>query len=74
MLVLGCMDRDEAFVVPVAVIGAFLPKLNQTIRDGGKSYWHVIITTNEDGTLALYSSRTGDKLDLRPFAVPLDPA
>jgi hypothetical protein len=71
MLVLGCMDRNEAFVIPVAVIGGFLPKLNQTVREGGGSYWHIIITTNDDGSLALYSSRTGDKLDLRPFAVSL---
>ena len=71
MLVLGCMDRDEAFMIPITVIGGFLPKLNRTVREGGRSYWHIVITTNDDGSLALYSSRTGEKLDLLPFAVSL---
>jgi hypothetical protein len=71
MLVFGCMDRDEAFVIPVGVVVSFLPKLNQTIREGGASYWHIVFTTNEDGSLALYSSRTGEKLDLSLYSVPL---
>lgn len=68
--VLGCMDLDRAFVIPLGTLKEFLPKLNQTARDG-KIYWHVVITTTEDGSLALYSSRTGEKLALAPFAVPV---
>jgi hypothetical protein len=74
VLALGCMDRNESFVIPVNTIEAFLPKLSQTIRDGeGSSYWHVVITTDPQGDLAIYSSRTGDRLDLRPFSVALGP-
>jgi hypothetical protein len=73
MFVLGCMDRDEAYAIPLPVFTSFLPKLNQTLGDGSRNYWHVIITPNEDGGLALYSSSTGDKLDLRPYAISLDP-
>ena len=72
LFVLGCMDKDEAFAIPLPTITGFLPKLNQTVREGGVSYWHVLINTNSDGNLALYSSRTGDKLDLRPFSLPLE--
>jgi hypothetical protein len=71
LFVLGCMDRDEAFAVPLSVFSTFLPKLNQTVREDGARYWHVVITTNEDGKPALYSSRTGEKLDLRTFALPI---
>jgi hypothetical protein len=73
MFVLGCMERDEAYAIPLSNFSSFLPKLNQTLGDGSRNYWHVIITPNEDGGLALYSSSTGDKLDLRPYAVSLDP-
>ena len=68
--VLGCMDRDIAFAIPYPVLREFLPKLNQTVR-GNASYWHVVITTLEGGTLALYSSRTGDKLLLEPYSIPV---
>jgi hypothetical protein len=72
MFVLGCMDRDEAFAIPLSTFSGFLPKLNKTTGDGSRNYWHVIITPKEDGGLALYSSSTGEKLDLRPFSVELD--
>ncbi len=62
LFVLGCMDREEAFAIPLSTFTSFLPKLNQTVRDGGARYWHVVITTNDDGKPALYSSRTGEKL------------
>ena len=66
--VLGCMDLDRAFVIPLATLQSFLPKLNQTARDGN-AYWHVVITTLEGGELALYSSRTGESIALTPFAM-----
>jgi len=71
LFVLGCMDRDEAFAIPLSIFTTFLPKLNQTTREDGESYWHVVITTNEHGKPALYSSRTGEKLELRPFSLAI---
>lgn len=69
--VLGCMDRNEAFALPKPTLDTFLPKLNQTVREDGTAYWHVVITTLESGELALYSSKTGDKIPLKPFAITL---
>lgn len=69
--VLGCMDREDAFVLPVSDLAPLLPKLNKTIREDGKSYWHVSMTTLEDGSLALYSSKTGDTIPLAPYALSL---
>jgi len=51
LFVLGCMDRDDAFAIPQSIFAQLLPKLNQTIREDGKSYWHVVITTLDDGML-----------------------
>jgi hypothetical protein len=42
LFVLGCMDREEAFAIPLSTFTSFLPKLNQTVRDDGASYWHVL--------------------------------
>jgi hypothetical protein len=71
-LVLGCMDRDEGYTIPVSVIDGLLPKLNETIREAGKRYWHVLVSPNGNGGLALYLPKAGEKRDLRPFAFPLD--
>ena len=65
------MDRAEAYAVPLAVMKEFLPKLNQTRREDGKSYWHVVITKTADSGLALYSSPTGEKINLSPYAFSL---
>lgn len=65
--VLGCMDRDDAFAIPYEIMVGFLPKLNQTQRENGERYWHIVVTRREDGTLALYSSKTREAIDLRQF-------
>lgn len=70
--VLGCMDREDAFAIPFQVMVAFLPKLNQTERQNGERYWHIVVTTREDGTLALYSSKTRESIDLQQFSIRLD--
>lgn len=65
--VLSCMDRDEAYAVPYSVIDQHKKNLNVTDR-GDKSYWHVALTTLDDGGLAINLSRVGSKLSLQPFA------
>jgi hypothetical protein len=70
-LVLGCMDRDEAYAIPLNVVEAFLPKLNSTARRGRPPYWHIVLVDTDGGGLALYSSKEGEQLDLSQFRVPL---
>ncbi len=72
--VLGCMDRDEAYAIPLAVIEEFLPKLNITERPDRPPYWHVVLIETEQGGVALYSSKASEQLDLSPYAVPLKKA
>lgn len=71
LIELGCMDRDEAFAIPLPTFMELRSKLNQTVRSDGTAYWHVVITTLEGGALALYASKTGDALPLAAFSLPL---
>jgi hypothetical protein len=61
------MDREEAYAVPYSLLDKNKKNLNMTDR-GDRSYWHVAITTLEDGSLAINLSRIGTKLSLKPVA------
>jgi len=65
--VLACMDRPEAYALPYSWINANKKNLNMTEK-GDKSYWHVALTTMEDGSLAVNLSRIGSKASLKTFA------
>src|SRR5664279_1958345 len=65
--VLSCMDRDEAYAVPYSVIAQNKKNLNMTER-GDRSYWHVALTTLDDGSLAINLSRIGIKVPLQASA------
>lgn len=64
--VLSCMDRNEAYAVPYSLLDQHKQNLNMTDR-GEKSYWHVVLTTLDGGSLAINLSRIGKKLPLKPF-------
>ena len=67
--VLGCMDREEAYGLPLAFIESNLAALNTT-QKGDKKYWHLALTT-DNGALALNLSSIGKKIDLAPYAFKL---
>lgn len=64
--IISCMDRDEAFAVPFSWLQANKDSLNRT-DSGDRSYWHIAITTLDDGGLAINSSKIGLKTPLAPF-------
>lgn len=64
--ILSCMDLDHAFAVPYSWIVANKQHLNVTDR-GDRSYWHVALTTAENGELAINVSRIGQKFHLGPY-------
>ena len=66
--VLGCVDRDVAYALPLSWIRKHLPELSVTKRDD-THYWHVLIFEGDDGHLAL--KITGNKYSLADFAVKL---
>jgi hypothetical protein len=72
-LILGCMDLDQAFAIPVSELSKRLDRLNQTIKEGGKSYWHIALASGERG-LCVNMTKSGEQFDLFPFAFPLSEA
>jgi hypothetical protein len=68
--VLACMDLAEAFAVPYAWIKAHKQDLNMT-DNGDRSYWHVALTTLEDGNLAINTSKVGMKIPLDQYRFSL---
>ena len=69
--VLGCMDRDEAYALPLTLIEQHLDDLNTTETKSGQGrYWHIALA-NDNGRLALNISSIGKKIDLEPYAFKL---
>jgi hypothetical protein len=69
-LILSCMDRDEAFAVPFSWLHQNKKNLNMTDR-GERSYWHIPVTTLENGRLAINMSKVGAKAALNPYRFAL---
>jgi hypothetical protein len=67
--VLGCMDLDRSFAIPLQAIRSILPALNQSSRDSGK-YWHVHLVERNGGLeILIPNSPTG--FPLEQFSVPI---
>jgi hypothetical protein len=64
--IISCMDRDEAFAIPYLWIKSNKKNMNMTDR-GERSYWHLSITTLDDGALAINLSKIGGKAALQPY-------
>ena len=60
------MDRNEAFAVPYSWLAANKKNLNMT-ENGDRSYWHVPVTTLDNGNLAINTSKIGSKTPLEPY-------
>ena len=64
--ILGCMDRDEAYALPVKLVVEHLDALSMTTRGDG-SYWHIVL--NLDGQDLMWNlTKIGKKIDLSPYA------
>lgn len=70
-LLLGCMDREEAFALPRDVLLPLLDSLNTTTRaKTGKMHWHIHLVERPDG-LALLLPKREEAFSVAPFALPL---
>lgn len=69
-MIFGCVDRNEAFAVPVEQMKNLLPSLNQTVRPDGATYWHVKLAEGPNG-LILFASKTGERFDLSSYRIAL---
>ena len=70
-LIFGCMDLDSAFPVPQRWFTENAANLNTTEREGERSYWHIPLTTLDDGSLAINLTRVGRKYLLEPHRFAL---
>jgi hypothetical protein len=71
-LILACMDRDSAFAVPHKWLAENAANLNATEKEDGR-YWHIPLTTLDDGSLAINVTSVGRKYPLEPHRFPLAP-
>jgi hypothetical protein len=70
-LLLGCMDRDEGFAVPVDVLEAHLPLLATSVaKDGPVRHWHIHLVERRGG-LALLLPKSDEVLELNSYLLPL---
>jgi hypothetical protein len=67
---LGCMDSNEAYALPLSALDAHLNELNTTEKED-RSYWHIELTFDNDGQLSLSLSKARKKLSLREYSFKL---
>jgi hypothetical protein len=65
--VLGGMDLNIAFAIPLHIIQSKLVELNTTTKNG-KTYWHIQIQELK-GEFRMQVHKTGKHLDLAPYIV-----
>jgi hypothetical protein len=66
--ILGCMDLEIAFAMPVNVIRQHLEELNTTTKEDGTSYWHIKILEPQSGVYTLQMPRSGNHFSLSQYA------
>lgn len=69
-LVLGCMDKEEAYAIPRAEIASILEWLNTTTPQSGDMYWHIHID-DQTGEPKLVVPKQRKDLSLRPFTLSI---
>lgn len=69
-MVFGCVDRSDAYAVPIDEMRKILPSLNQTVRPEGGMYWHVKLSDSQ-GKMVIFASKTGERFDLESYRVIL---
>jgi hypothetical protein len=75
---MGCVDLNRAYAVPVTVLRDNLAALYTTPPDQDPSlvdtfsHWHVKLIEPRSGEFALDLPKTGMWLSVEPFSLPLD--
>ena len=71
-IVLGCVDLDIAFVLPLEVVRAHLDELNTSSKkDGTAHYWHVKILEPKPGNFVLQLPKAAGHLPLDEFRLTI---
>ena len=67
LFVLGALDLDYVYAIPVDVIKSWLPRLNTTNRDG-RLYWHIKGRIKKGDYRVLF---TGGDVSISEYRIPL---
>jgi hypothetical protein len=67
-VVLGCMDRDHAYAIPLERIQKLLPHLHRT----GDRHWHLALEESDSGQIELAVPKAGSRIGMTEFEVKLD--
>jgi hypothetical protein len=51
--VLGCMDREYGFALPIGIFNPLIADLNTTEKEDGSKYWHIHLNETPSGEIAL---------------------
>lgn len=70
-LIIACIDRSDAFAIPLIELDHILPSLYQTERPNGKSYWHLALTPIEKDALAIRLADGKRPFDISAFRFSL---
>ena len=68
--VLGCLDKEVAYVLPHAEISGQLSSLNTTSRDG-KKYWHIHLEDDQETGMSLILRGDGKRRSIAEFEMRL---
>ena len=70
-VILGCMDRNEAFAIPADTLHPVLGSLNTTEKEDGSLCWNLHSYEDPLGAVSLTLPKEKGSLQLSPFRIPL---
>jgi hypothetical protein len=70
--ILGCMDRDVAYALPLDFMRSLVVDLDMTDRGNNDRYWHVHLTELPNGEVAILRPKVKSSLPLSAYALELD--
>jgi hypothetical protein len=66
--VLGCVDLQRAFALPISDLKVVLPKFNKTERSDGGMYWHVKLDVGTAGEVMLNVPKS-DPISVEKYSI-----
>jgi hypothetical protein len=69
--VLGCMDRQTAFVIPFTKIHSAKEYMNKREPEEGPMFWQVYLVESS-GVISMLLPKNGEPISLEPYKVALD--
>ena len=66
--VLGCMDRETAYALPLEFIREHVDSLSQSVRPDGTMYWHINLSIDRQNRVRL-NLTGGNSIGIEEFAV-----